>query len=158
MEDRIMSLFSLIAEQVDHQQDLFTNEGPIMDRLLSSGYHLYEADTALTLMQNLVQGQAEDLAPRRGGAAAVLFRSLNQEERARFTLEAFGFVTKLCHLGIISEDLREELIEKAMAAHTGRIGLDQMKSLIALVLFAPGQDHEETVHSLLTRMRNTAWN
>lgn len=153
-----MNLVSLIAEQVDNQQDLFTNEGPIMERLMKSGYQLYEADTALTLMQNLVQGQAEDLAPLKGAVVAVPFRSLNREERFRFTLEAFGFATKLCHLGIISEELREELIEKAMAAYPGQIGLDQMKSLIALVLFSPGHDHEEIAHFALNRMRKTAWN
>ena len=59
MNDQMMNLFSLIADQVRDKQELFDNEGKIMQALLNSGFRLREADAALMLMQALVQKQSE---------------------------------------------------------------------------------------------------
>ena len=53
MDDRMMHLFSLIADQVQNKQELFDEEGKIMQALLNDGYRLHEADAALMLMQTL---------------------------------------------------------------------------------------------------------
>ncbi len=118
-----MDLFSLIADQVRNKQDLFDDEGKIMQALLNSGFRLQEADAALTLMQTLVQKQSESFFTTKPKASSVRMRSMNREERERFTIDAFGFVSKLTHLGIIAEDQREELLEKAMTTYTERIEL-----------------------------------
>ncbi len=154
----MIHLFSLIAEQVQNRQDLFTNEGKIMDALISSGCHLKEADTALTLMQALVQEQSEQLLGGAPASRSFGIRAMNAEERSRLAMDAFGFVSKLTLLGIITEDQREELLEKAMTIYAGRIHLDQIKTLIAYILFAHSQDHENVVLSALRRIKNTAWN
>ncbi len=153
-----MDLFSIIAEQVQDRQDLFTMEEKIMDALLNSGCHLVEADTALMLMQSLAERQTErffdpESVPSPGG-----MRTMNTEERFRFTVEAFGFVTKLAHLGLISEAEREALLDKAMSVQSGRIDLDHVKTLVALFLFTEGSGHEDGHIPSLRRIRNTAWN
>jgi uncharacterized protein Smg (DUF494 family) len=160
VDERMMHLFSLIADQVQNRQELFDEEGKIMQALLNDGYRLHEADAALTLMQTLVQKQSEELftpaeMPVRSG-----LRTMNREERARFTIDAFGFVTKLTHLGIISEDQREELLERAMSSYTERIELDHIKALIAFTLFIPHLEHERvaTEKAVLRHIRTTAWN
>jgi uncharacterized protein Smg (DUF494 family) len=142
LDERIMHLVSLITDQVQTRQELFSNEAKIMDSLMSSGYRLHEADAALTLLQALSQNDDD----RRTGEERVVLkdgmRSMNTEERSRFTIEAFGFITKLSHLNIISEEQREETLDKALSIHSGRIGLSQMKSLLALDLFSHGLEHE----------------
>ena len=90
-------------------------------------------------------------------------RTMNTEERSRFTLEAFSFIAKLFHLGLIAESEREALIEQALGGQGGRIGLDQVRTLVALLLFTEGHEYheydEETIHpSSLRRIRNTSWN
>jgi len=154
----MMDLVSLIADQVRNKQELFDNEGKIMQTLLNSGFRLTEADAALTLMQTLVQNQSESLITRELKASSMRMRTMNREERERFTVEAFGFVSKLTHLGIISEDLREELLEKAMTAYTERIELDHIKNLIALIFFVSPLDNEHSSSVNLRRIKNTAWN
>src|SRR5512135_2667918 len=117
----MMNLVSLIAGQVQTKQELFSNEGKIMDALMSSGYRLQEVDTAITLMQSLAQdasGAGE--RPR----AVTGMRAMSTEERARFALDAFALVTKLTVLGIITDEQREDIIEKAQSLHRGRIRLD----------------------------------
>ncbi|HXY61501.1 MAG TPA: DUF494 family protein [Nitrospirota bacterium] len=158
MDERIMHLFSLIADQVQNKQELFDEEGKIMEALLNHGYRLHEADSALTLMQTLVQKQAEELfaptimLPRSG------LRAMNGEERRRFTVAAFGFITKLSHLGIISVDQCEELLERAMTIYTERIELDHIKTLIAFTLFAPHHELVANDKTIIRQTRTTIWN
>src|SRR5450759_1976686 len=104
----MMDLFSLIADQVRNKQELFDNEGKIMQALLNSGFRIQEADAALTLMQVLVKKQSESFFTTEPKASSIRMRAMNREERERCTVDAVGFGTKLAHLGIISEDQREE--------------------------------------------------
>ena len=155
-----MNMFSLIAGQVRDRQELFEEEGKIMQALLNDGYRLHEADAALTLMQTLARKEAETFLEHRHGRAVspLRFRTMSREERDRFTTDAFSFVIKLAHLGIISEDQREDLFEKAMNTYTGRIDLDLIKTLVAFVLFTNAPEHEHTSFSDLRRIKNSAWN
>ena len=158
MDERIMHLFSLIADQVQTKQELFDEEGKIMQALLNYGYRLHEADAALTLMQTLVQKQSEELFAQAAIVSSSGLRVMNREERGRFTIDAFGFVTKLTHLGIISEDQCEELLERAMTVYTERIELDHIKTLIAFTLFVPHHDRASNDKMLIRQIRTTAWN
>lgn len=158
MDEQMMDLLSIIADQVRNKQELFDNEGKIMQTLLNSGFRLTEADAALTLMQTLVQNQSDSLVAREQKASSVRMRAMNREERERFTVDAFSFVSKLTHLGIISEDQREELLEKAMTAYTERIALDDIKNLIALIFFVSPHEREQNSSANLRRIKDTAWN
>lgn len=157
VDERMMTLFSLIAEQVQSKQDLFDKEGKIMEALLNNGYRIQEADTALTLMQTLVKQQEDDLFTPRPMAVNCL-RAMSREERERFTVDAFGFVAKLTHLGIITEDQREELLERAMSAYAERIELEQIKTLIAFSLFHHASEQDDELPLYNRNIRRTAWN
>ena len=157
MDELMMNLFSLIADQVQNRQELFDEEGKIMQALLNDGYDLREADAALTLMQTLVQKQSEKFFGSDQEKHAAGIRTMNSEERRRFTAEAFNFALKLTHLGVLSEDLREELLERAMNVYRERIELGHIKTLVAFMLFAAS--HDDDLASLARRrVRNTDWN
>ncbi len=155
MDEFMMHLFSLIASQVRNRKDLFDEEGRIMQQMVSAGYHFHEVDAALTLMQAFVQKQDETFLDT---GAAESMRTMSSEERARFTIEAFSFAVKLGHLGVISEDQREELIEKAMNAYTGRIEIDHVKTLAAFLLFANPREQREEMTFSASQRRITVWN
>jgi len=157
LDERIINLVSLIAEQVQTKQELFSNEGKIMDSLMNSGYRLHEADAALTLMQTLAQTQEDAFFAEGDAPLPAGMRAMNTEERARFAMEAFSFITKLAHLGIITGDQREDLLEKALTLQFRKIELSHVKTLIALSLFADAQEDEDLPISALN-IRGTAWN
>jgi uncharacterized protein Smg (DUF494 family) len=157
LDERMINLVSIIADQVRNRQELFDNEGIIMQTLLNSGCHLQEADAAITLMQTLAQNEAEGFFMPKSSSTTLQMRTMNREERERFTVEAFGFIAKLTHLGIISEDQREELLEKALLSYNGRIELEHIKNLVAFLLFVT-YDEQRSDPALLRRMKKTAWN
>ncbi|MFA5072487.1 MAG: DUF494 family protein [Nitrospirota bacterium] len=151
----MIHLFSLIADQVRDKKELFDDEGKIMQSLINNGYHIYEADAALMLMQTFVQRQAEQFFPSEQGTMPI--RSMNLEERERISLEAFAFLTKMTYLGIFTEDQREEIIEKALNMYGDHIELEHIKSLINLILF-PSTHEMSTPASGLRHRERTAWN
>lgn len=156
----MMNLFSLIADQVRNKQELFDDEGKIMESLLNSGYRIQDADTALTLMQTLVQKQSETFFEPERAVPISGARAMNSEERGRFTVDAFSFVTKLTHLGIISEDQREDVLERSLELYAGRIELDQVKALVAFSVFAAtnSTEYDDAPSSSRRRIKRTAWN
>jgi len=157
LDERMMTLFSLIADQVQRKQDLFDNEGKIMEALLNNGCRIQEADAALTLMQTLVRQQEDDFLATLPMAINCL-RTMSREERDRFSLDAFSFAAKLTHLGIITEDQREELLERAMSAYADRIELDHIKALVAFSLFHQVTDQDIEVPVFSRKIKRTAWN
>jgi uncharacterized protein Smg (DUF494 family) len=157
LDERMMHLFSLIADQVQNKQELFDEEGKIMQALLNNGCRLQEADAALTLMQALVHKQTEGFFATTLSSSLGM-RAMNREERDRFSVDAFGFITKLTHLGIIAEDQREELLERAMTVFTERIELEDIKGLVAFTLFSSHQEHDSTVPAVSRRVKKTSWN
>jgi uncharacterized protein Smg (DUF494 family) len=156
----MINLFSLIADQVRDKQELFDKEDKIMQMLLNNGYCVHEADAALMLMQTFVQRQPDEFFPLKTAMSALPIRVMNREERDRFSVDAFGFVSKLTRLGIVSEAQREEILEKALTVCTGRIELDHMKSLVALTLFALPleQNNDAPADTHRRRIKRTAWN
>jgi uncharacterized protein Smg (DUF494 family) len=154
----MMNMFSLIADHVRNGQELFDEEGKLMEVLLNNGYHLHEADAALTLMQTLVQKEGDTFFVAGHAPRSLGNRTMTREERGRFSSEAFVFVVKLALLGIITEDQREELIEKAMDLYIGHIDLGLMKSLVALILFMGPRDRDQSSLFDARRIKNTAWN
>jgi len=152
-----MNLVSLIADQVQNKQELFSDEGRIMESLVSSGYRLHEADAALTFMQSLTETTPDESREYPLPPAGAGMRAMSTHERARFTIDAFGFVTKLAQLGIITTGHREDLIEKALSLRSGRIEAGEMKSLVALSLFTDNGEHDELSSTALDNM-GTVWN
>ncbi len=152
----MMNIFSLIADQVCDRQELFEKEARIMQTLLNDGYHIQEADAALTLMQTIVKRQTETFfEPDESGRPAGI-RSMSNEERRRFTTDAFAFALKLAHLGVLTEDEREELLERCMNQHRERIDLDHVKTQVAFMLFTSVQEREDAGPAQ-RRLKETDW-
>lgn len=151
----MMNLFSVIADQVRNRQELFDEEGSIMQKLVDAGYSLHQADAALRLMQTLVQKQDETFFGHDGQRG---IRTMSTEERRRFTADGFAFAQKLTHLGVFGEDQCEELIEKAMRLYKGRIELEHVKALVAFMLFTSSREREDAESVKKPRIKDTAWN
>jgi uncharacterized protein Smg (DUF494 family) len=158
VDDLMINLFSLIADQVRDTQDLFDKEDTIMQSLLNSGYHIHEADTALMLMQTFVQQQTEQFFSQATTVDSLSFRVMNREERDRVSVEAFAFLSKLTRLCIISGDQREEILEQALTTCSERIELDQINPLIAMTLFSHPLEQKSTSAPIIRRLKKTVWN
>ena len=158
VDELMINLFSLIADQVRNKQDLFDKEDKIMQSLLNSGYNIHEADAALMLMQTFVQRKSDQVFTQTLSAYSLPLRVMNREERKRVSIDAFVFLSKLTNLCIISEDQREEILEQALMICVDRIELEQIKALVALTLFANPLEQQSGLSPNIRRIKHTAWN
>lgn len=158
MDELMMNLFSIITEQIRNKQELFEEEGKIMQVLVDSGYRLHEADAALTLMQVLAKETSDRRFALNKAAHVSGMRTMSIRERERFTLEAFSFVSRLALFGIISEGQREDILERALTVYPERVELDQIKTLVAVALFNSGGGRDGVHLSPSDRVKYTAWN
>jgi uncharacterized protein Smg (DUF494 family) len=156
LDELMMNMFSLIADQVCHSQELFDKEARIMQTLLNDGYRIQDADAALTLMQKIVRQQSAAFFSADEPQLRSV-RTMSSEERRSFTTEAFAFALKLAHLGVLTVDEREELLERAMHQHRERIELDQIKGMVAFMLFTSSREREEASLSGLRKLKDTDW-
>ena len=60
------------------------------------------------------------------------FRVLASYERARFTPDAWGHLLALSNAGVLTASELEQIIERSMMQIDGRIGLDDLRSLMEL--------------------------
>jgi uncharacterized protein Smg (DUF494 family) len=67
---------------------------------------------------------------RRRAGGQVAFRVLGPHERGRFSAEAWGHLLALTGAGFLSPAELEQVIDRALSHIDGRIGLDDVRTLL----------------------------
>lgn len=136
MRERVLAIVSLIAQYVMEDQDILT-ENDLIEELLAVGYAADEIDAAFLWMENL------SLQTRKNTKASLVVpanRIFSQEECRDLSLEARGFLLRLRNLGIIDDELEDEIIDRAVRTNDDEVDLKEIKNVAALVLFARSHD------------------
>lgn len=136
MRDRVLAIVTLIAQYVMEEREFF-NESDIVEELLGEGFAADEIDAAFSWMEQISIEQRGDQPPE--GLFQPTFRVFTYEEEQLLSLEARGFLIRLRTLGIIDNDIQEEILDRAARLHDEQLGLEDIKSLTALTLFAHSQ-------------------
>ncbi|MBI5464966.1 MAG: DUF494 family protein [Ignavibacteriales bacterium] len=103
--------------------------------LTRSGYTQSEISTAFTWL-------FEHLSIAEGGSregslsTSTSFRILSEPEKMVIQPESLGYLYQIHHMGLLDANDVELIIDRIMAAGFGSVGIDEMKSLVAGVLFS----------------------
>ena len=109
-------------------------------QLLSSGFDSDEIDEALRWLKGLdgvarpMESAATLCAPRQGSC-----RIYPRYEQAHLGSHTIGFLCFMENAGLLSPELREIIIDRAMAAPGGPVSLDDLKIIMLLVYWRFGQ-------------------
>lgn len=137
MRERVLAIVSIIAQYIMEDRD-FLNEVDIVEQLLEEGFETEEIDAAFSWMESLsLQGRAG--TPRKD-LVMPSQRIFTPEETRVFSRDAMGFLIRLRTLGILDDDLQEEIIDKAMRMTEAEVNLKEIKALTALTLFTHSQE------------------
>jgi len=138
VRDRVLAIVSLIAQYVMEEREFFS-ESDIVEELLGEGFDAEEIDAAFTWMERI------SLETRDSSNTVELKQPTSRvytfDEEQLLSLEARGFLVRLRSLGILDDELQEEIIDRASRLHDEEVSLDEIKSLTALVLFSHTQEH-----------------
>ncbi|HKK00761.1 MAG TPA: DUF494 family protein [Desulfuromonadales bacterium] len=136
MKERILEIVSLIAQFVMEERDPLT-EMEIVEELLAAGFESDEINAAFSWIANVTFTPPEKTRPPLAEAGNRVF---SPEETRLLSREARGLLIRLRELGVLDDELCEEIIDRARQMAEGEISLKELKSLAALTLFTRAQD------------------
>ncbi|HKI50752.1 MAG TPA: DUF494 family protein [Geothermobacteraceae bacterium] len=137
MRERVLAIVSIIAQYVIEDRDFLT-ENDIVEQLLADGFDADEIDAAFSWMESLSMQSRSTAASRE--LSQPTYRIFTPEESQILTQDAMGFLIRLRTLGILDNDLQEEIIDKALRMAEEEVTLKEIKALTALTLFTRSQD------------------
>lgn len=134
MRERVLAIVTLIAQYFLDEQEP-KSESDLVEELLAVGFEAAEIDDAFAWMET------EALRPRQtsGVTSSSSHRVFTHEEQRAFSLEASGFLLRLRTLGILDDELFEDIVHKAMQMTAEEISHREIKTVTVLALFARSQ-------------------
>ena len=141
MNPRISGLLAKLRERFAAN----ANPGDIEAYLSAEGLDRRQIGEILSLLFPEL-AEAAGITPNAAHAAGI--RVLGPHEQGRFAPEAWGHLLAMLAVGAIDPGEMEQLVDRALAQIDGRIGLDDLRSLVEAAGYddaGPGGD-QITVH------------
>ena len=135
--DVLMYIFSSYADQ---DENLPEDRDGIDADLRTAGFDPQEIDKAFDWLDGLAQ--ADDIPAVDQSNTAI--RVLAEEERARLSNNAQGFLVFLEQSGVLTPKLRELVINRVMALESdSEVDVEELKWVVMMVLFNSSEEQDE---------------
>jgi Smg protein len=138
LRERVLAIVSFIAQYFLDDRDLMV-ESDLVEELLAVGFEAEEIDAAFCWMESqalFAPGSNETSL----NAPALSHRVFSTEENRVLSSEARGFLTRLRTMGILDDEIQEEVIEKALMIAEDEVSLKEIKTITVLAIFANSQN------------------
>jgi Smg protein len=137
LRERVLAIVNLIAKYVMSAEGAPISEKELVAELMSEGFDAQEIDDAFSWMEStaLDQTQRQQDSVSLSTSSSTM-RMFTAEECRLIDTEARGFLIRLRSMGIINDDIEEELIDRIVAAAEEPVSLQEIKILTALSLLA----------------------
>jgi uncharacterized protein Smg (DUF494 family) len=125
--------------------------------LKSLGYTEHEISTAYNWILDHIGSPIENLYavfPERSGACRIL----TEQERARLTPDAHGFLLNLHNLGIVNSEQFEAVLDRLTLTGQRLITPDQVKLVLSAVMFNEHGDRGRSMLDDISSGRSTSVN
>lgn len=126
-----------------YQNDAYPDHDTLARKLTAAGFEDEEICDALDWLKGLA-------APQESGfpehfELGTSFRSYTDEEVAKLSTPARGFIAFLESARILTPSLREVILDRAMASPDDVVGLDKFKVIVLMVLWTQHGDVDTLV-------------
>lgn len=133
MKENVLDVLMYLFDHVfDADMEIETDQDTLSDELEAAGFEKGEIDKAFDWLDDLrlAETRAEGLRDQ----ASVSTRVYAERELLRFSPECHGFLVFMEQCRIIDPQVREMIVERAMALETPGIDLDHLKWVTLMVL------------------------
>lgn len=148
LKEDLLNIVALIVRHMSEEGHEGLRGRTILDGLMDEGYDPVDIDDALSWFESLA-GAGEELGGMEVWAGFKGFRVQSPPERETLTPEAFTYLARLNRAGIIDDGLREAILDKIFELSIPSFGIDQLKALLGLVLYARGSVSSDEAFYLL---------
>lgn len=133
MKENVLDVLMYLFDHVfDADMETETDQDTLSDELEAAGFDKGEIDKAFDWLDEL--RLAEERAQGMKNQAVGSFRVYHDLELERFTPECHGFLVFMEQCGIVDPQVREMVIDRALALGTPEIDLDHLKWVTLMVL------------------------
>jgi uncharacterized protein Smg (DUF494 family) len=133
MQERIIEIIVHLLSEMQ-QERRQKDKVDLSNDLMLRGYTEIEINLAFSWIFNHLQPASQDRADH----AAVVKQDLEDFvdiEKLVISPEAYGYLIQLIQLGVIKDHDIELLVERAMAYGKDDINVDDLKSIVATIIF-----------------------
>jgi uncharacterized protein Smg (DUF494 family) len=136
MDQRIVEILIYLIGEIQSRRLELDEVEIISDDLVKRGFTENEISTAITYLFDRMQRQEfEWKAEGRQCYWPYSERVLHDVERLVLTTDAYGYLLQMKHLGLIDAMEMEQIIERSLLMGNTRVGLDDIKIIVASYLF-----------------------
>lgn len=128
-------MYEILVYLFEHcqQTDLAQDSELVAKKLSAAGFEDTDISEALSWLAGVVRVPHRDFAPIPDSRDT--FRVYAPKELAKLDTDCRGFLLTLEQSGILSPQVREHVIERALAATDSALSLEQMKLIVLMVLW-----------------------
>ncbi len=134
MNKRFLDILSFVMKEIRDNAFGEIDLQLILDILSEQGFSDEEISTAMSWLLNhgesidrIIKGHPSDI-PR------PIWRELNEIEKEIISPEAYGYLFQLRELELVTDDMMELIIERAVSLQLASIDVKEMQDLIAAVV------------------------
>jgi Smg protein len=143
MKERVVEILVYLMHEIQDDRQLADVD---LAELRNRGYTAGEISTAFSWLQDTMQA-GEAGRRRTGHPGSGSRRLLHEAERSALSPAAQGFLIDLREVGLLTDADLETVIERAMVSGYERLGVEDLHSIVATVLFSRGAAHDGRVIS-----------
>lgn len=136
MRERVLAIVNLIAKYVLGAEDAPINEQELVAELMSVGFDAEEINDAFSWMETVALQSPEQRLSESALQPPATYRLFSREEQQALAPEGIGFLIKIRGMGILSDEVQEEIIERAVRAAEDPLTLQEVKMIAALTMLS----------------------
>jgi len=137
MNERVVEILVYIMSEFRSNKTNPDHLELISRDLLKRGYTQHEISFAFSWLFERYKGETEELISNTEGGLPGSYRVLHEIEKLVISPEAYGYLLQLRQLNIMNDIEIENVIERAMMVGATHISADEIKALVATMLFSP---------------------
>jgi Smg protein len=128
-------MYDILAYLFEHcrQTELAQDSELVAKKLSAAGFEDTDISEALSWLAGVLHVPHRNLAPIPDSHKT--FRAYAPKELAKLDTECRGFLLTLEQSGILTPQVREHVIERALAATGSTLSLEQLKLIVLMVLW-----------------------
>ncbi len=152
MRERVLAIVNLIAKYVLGADGAPISEQELVASLMSEGFDAQEINDAFSWMETTALDQTLRQQDEVSiSTSSSTMRMFTAEECRLIDTEARGFLVRLRSMGLIDNEIEEELIDRIVAAAEESVSLQEIKILTALSLLAKNSNQwQREIDCLMT--------
>jgi len=146
----VVEILIYLMQEIRENQHGMEHIDGISKDLVQQGYTENEINAAFSWLFERFESDTEKIYASKKDFHLQSYRVLHDIEKLVISPEAYGYILQLQRLNLIGKSDVEQIIDRALMLGGGRVGVDDIKSIVASMFFNSSDlDHNYIGKSML---------